>query len=453
VQPTTPPKSVEDSKKLIENVSKMPPQAQQHPKVQADLNQAHSVVAEASRKLIENVSKMRPEAQQHPTVQKDLAQAKKVVQDHVQRLESQTTPLSDAQKKELADAKAALARTEQSLPNQQHVSGNTPTAEVNAPAPRFQEKNPELLEQHRKKLESKRNAPRNAQSEAALLHVPDERARNAKPASDTLHRHNEAGALVKTGEMGGKHINEANILEAPDGNAALHKPDDGQSKDKIRAGVEPGTTGHREVAASKIAQALGIDLVPPTTMLTHDGRPGSAQVFKKGMINGEFAADPSNGYNIKINRNTQLPEGLPSDTAHDWQLTDDLLMHSDRHSKNYMLRVENGKIVEAALVDNGHSLPANTGVVEKRYPGPLEGQPISPLNEARLHRMLDNEESLRQSLKEHLEPEAIDGLFARAKALLARGKYGNFTLDEINAHLPPDKQRARPVAWHDHSAK
>ena len=408
---------------------------------------------EQSQKLIHNVMNRPPEQRGHPTTQADLAQAQWVVREQVRKLENQTTPLSDAQKKELADAKAALARTEQSLPNQQHVSGNTPTAEVNAPAPRFQEKNPELLEQHRKKLESKRNAPRNAQSEAALLQAPDERARNANPASDSLHRHNEAGALVKTGEMGGKHINEANILEAPDGNAALHKPDDGQSEKKIRAGVEPGTTGHREVAASKIAQALGIDLVPPTTMLTHDGRPGSAQVFKKGMINGEFAADPSNGYNIKINRNTQLPEGLPSDTAHDWQLTDDLLMHSDRHSKNYMLRVENGKIVEAALVDNGHSLPANTGVVEKRYPGPLEGQPISPLNEARLHRMLDNEESLRQSLKEHLEPEAIDGLFARAKALLARGKYGNFTLDEINAHLPPDKQRARPVAWHDHSAK
>jgi hypothetical protein len=114
-----------------------------------------------------------------------------------------------------------------------------------------------------------------------------------------------------------------------------------------------------------------------------------------------------------------------------------------------MLRVENGKIAEAALVDNGHSLPNNTGVIKKRHPGPLEGQPISLLNEARLHRMLDNEASLRKSLAEHLEPEAIDGLFARAKALLARGKYGNFTLEEINVHLPPGKQHTHPVDLFD----
>ncbi|WP_395740641.1 hypothetical protein [Prosthecobacter sp.] len=101
------------------------------------------------------------------------------------------------------------------------------------------------------------------------------------------------------------------------------------------------------------------------------------------------------------------------------------------------------------LVDNGHSLPADTGVVEKRFWVPLEQQPISSLNDARLHRMLDNEEPPRKSLKEHLEPEVIDGLFARAKALLARGSYGNFTVDEINAHLRPDQQRLRPVAFDD----
>jgi hypothetical protein len=35
--------------------------------------------------------------------------------------------------------------------------------------------------------------------------------------------------------------------------------------------------------------------------------------------------------------------------------------------------------------------------------------------------------------------------------LLARGTYGNFTLDEINAHLPPDKQPSRAVHWGDKS--
>ncbi len=51
--------------------------------------------------------------------------------------------------------------------------------------------------------------------------------------------------------------------------------------------------------------------------------------------------------------------------------------------------------------------------------------------QARLRRMLDNEEALRQSLGRHLEEEALDGLFAHVRALLARGRHGNFTLDEI----------------------
>ncbi|MBB5035453.1 hypothetical protein [Prosthecobacter vanneervenii] len=141
-QPSTPPLSVADSQKLIDNVSKMPPEAQQHPQVQADLEQARKVVAEDaaskaqpstpplsvadSQKLIENVSKMPPEAQRHSQVQADLEQAKKVLQDHVQQLESQKEPLSEAQMKELADAKAALERLRTPLPGQQHISGGRP---------------------------------------------------------------------------------------------------------------------------------------------------------------------------------------------------------------------------------------------------------------------------------------------------------------------------------------
>ena len=65
---------------------------------------------EQSQKLIHNVMNRPPEQRGHPTTQADLAQAQWVVREHLRKLESQTTPLSDAQKKALADAKAALAR-------------------------------------------------------------------------------------------------------------------------------------------------------------------------------------------------------------------------------------------------------------------------------------------------------------------------------------------------------
>jgi hypothetical protein len=129
------------------------------------------------------------------------------------------------------------------------------TVNVNAPGPRFQEKNPELLEKHRKNLESRRSAPRNTQAEAALLKEPDDRVRNAKPSLDALHRHNDAGALVKTESLGRKQsgedgkqgnggtspgsLNEANLLVAPDGNAAVHKPDEASRRKKFVPALSP----------------------------------------------------------------------------------------------------------------------------------------------------------------------------------------------------------------------
>ncbi|WP_395741107.1 hypothetical protein [Prosthecobacter sp.] len=307
-------------------------------------------------------------------------------------------------------------------------------------------------QEHRDKYERKRAEPRDAEAqaelkarEAPLLHpetgVDATRTRIQKAADEKSFRKGE--------EISGKHVNAVDHLKADDGLEVVHKPRDGQEKKKIRAGISPETTGHREVAASKIAQILGIDLVPATTMITHEGQPGSAQLFKGGdnVVDGRSAISPP--HNVKIDAKNRFPKELPDDAAHDWQLMDDLLMHGDRHEGNYMLHLNGNRIAGVSLVDNGHVLPANTGVVKKRFLGPREGQPISPLNQERLHRMLDNEKSLRQSLKDHLEPEAIDGLLARAKALLARGRYGNFTLDEINAHLPPEKHRVDPVPFHD----
>ena len=65
---------------------------------------------EQSQKLIHNVMNRPVEQRGHPTTQADFAQAQWVVREQVRKLESQKEPLSEAQKKALADAKAALAR-------------------------------------------------------------------------------------------------------------------------------------------------------------------------------------------------------------------------------------------------------------------------------------------------------------------------------------------------------
>ncbi len=61
---------------------------------------------------IHNIMNRPPEQRGHPTTQADLAQAQQVVADHVQRLESQPGPRSDARQKELDASKAALSRLE-----------------------------------------------------------------------------------------------------------------------------------------------------------------------------------------------------------------------------------------------------------------------------------------------------------------------------------------------------
>ncbi|OYW70485.1 MAG: hypothetical protein B7Z37_30605, partial [Verrucomicrobia bacterium 12-59-8] len=97
---------------------------------------------EQSQRLVNNVMNRPPEQRGHPQVQSDVAQARDVLHDHVQKLENQKEPLSEAQKKELADAKAALSRLPAEKPANTPGSGpptdTQPAAHTQSPetAPR-----------------------------------------------------------------------------------------------------------------------------------------------------------------------------------------------------------------------------------------------------------------------------------------------------------------------------
>lgn len=62
----------------------------------------------------------------HPQVQSDVAQARDVLKDHVQKLENQKEPLSDAQNKELTDAKTTLSRLPAEKPASNPESARRP---------------------------------------------------------------------------------------------------------------------------------------------------------------------------------------------------------------------------------------------------------------------------------------------------------------------------------------
>ena len=114
-----------------------------------------------SRKLLENVSRLPVQAQQHPTTRANTEQARQVVADHVQKLENQPSPLSEGQKKELENAHTALARlapdVRASVADPQSISAgkkaamHLPAEKVYKSAAERRKENAELLDKRPKR--------------------------------------------------------------------------------------------------------------------------------------------------------------------------------------------------------------------------------------------------------------------------------------------------------------
>jgi hypothetical protein len=297
------------------------------------------------------------------------------------------------------------------------------------------------LQQHQQAYERARNAQRSpeAQAELAKIRSADQTAR----IKSTI----ETSVYPKVERLGKANTNQTYKLSNDD-HSIVFKPESGQWRNKERAGIDPMSQWKREIAAGLVAEELGISLVPPTTKFHAMLDEGSGQYFKEGMIEGRIAQQAP--HNLKFAKGKQFPADLPPRIAEDWQLMDDLLMQGDRHNANFMVDLDaQRKVTDIALIDNGNSLTANPGVLKKRFDGPYEGQSIGNLNRERLQQWIDNEKNITKKLLDYVEPAAVAGLFARAKALLARGRYGNFTLPEINSHLPPEMRVSSPVNFDD----
>ncbi len=130
-RPSRPPLDPNTSRKLIDNVEKIQAHRPLNPVEQADMDQAKGVVVADAQKVIDNIAKMRPEAQQHPQVQQvqqvqqDLAEAQKVVEDHGPKPEGQTEVPRDAQRKALADEQSTRSQ-ESPESSTQSSSGSLP---------------------------------------------------------------------------------------------------------------------------------------------------------------------------------------------------------------------------------------------------------------------------------------------------------------------------------------
>ncbi len=212
--------------------------------------------------------------------------------------------------------------------------------------------------------------------------------------------------FTKTTNLGGG-VNDTQKLE--NGVNVVFKSLEGEYPTYLREGVAPGTQYLREKAASIIDEYLGTDLVPPTEIITHQDKIGSAQLFQKGFKT------------LEQKLHVVLGE-LPLETKHKWQLLDDVLCHLDRHPGNIMHRKVGGER-KLACIDNGLCL--STTRTNKRFGGPLEGRKISAGNRTRLEVFARAENEIRGKLNGLIEPEAMDQMFKRVRGLLQRGTYGD----------------------------
>jgi hypothetical protein len=220
---------------------------------------------------------------------------------------------------------------------------------------------------------------------AAPEQVDDEQARRVGPSYDSIDSNDVGKAgdaptpapaaepdrvlspkgsreFLETAEVIGRSANavrSANAtiivtLRGADGRVAkaIFKPAAGEAS--LRKNIPAGRYYKREVAASRLNDALGLDLVPETVERTIDGKVGSLQLFVEG---AKMARDAGGGLLQRL-------------AGEKFRVFDYIVGNSDRHLGNLLVRHVGGENLPV-LIDNGLSFPKGGNTSEWRFPHQL----------------------------------------------------------------------------------
>lgn len=239
----------------------------------------------------------------------------------------------------------------------------------------------------------------------------------APQSAAEMAREQIRAAIWMTEQALGTGVNTT--IKLTNGVTVVFKPQEGEAAPQSvgRQSIPNRTQCYREKAASVLDEMLGIGLVPPTELITYNGKLGSAQLWSPAGFE-EAATRHRNGTLASATHRISLR------TRHDWQLIDDLLRHSDRHLGNFMLDL-NGNV---ALIDNGLSAPVDKqdfGGGKRFGQAGLDGAAIDATNLQRLRDFLAAEQTGRQKLGNLLERAAVDLIYERAREMLRAGSYPN----------------------------
>lgn len=208
-------------------------------------------------------------------------------------------------------------------------------------------------------------------------------------------------------------VNETFFGDLEDGTRVVFKPARGE-RSYDREVYEAGTLYHREVAASKLDEILGFDIVPTTVVKRHDEYGvGSAQAFVEDAKDG-------NAYTSK-ERNK-----LPTEERQKLIVLDFIAGNPDRHAGNYLLSED---VQTVYAIDNGYAFPDNSKArvkyvqsngnerlierVEVVRAFPPGDAVILPEIVDSVRSAMERQDEIRAALSPHISKAEIDSLFQR----------------------------------------
>jgi len=227
------------------------------------------------------------------------------------------------------------------------------------------------------------------------------------------------------------------LLRLGNGVATAVKPAEGEFPSDMRKGIASGTQYQREVAASVIDEAMGLNLVPKTVVRDCEdlgvdiGFTGKASV--QTWIEGAVTPfEASELLDIPVREVlSQLEESLQEKLA----LFDVMLWNTDRHSGNLLVKLSGDGIDSSVLhlIDHGLTLPntMDAGLLVQEVSETLFGTELSSDSLAALERLTAHAEEVTAELAEIGLHYPVNGFWARVEMLLDLKRFP--TLEEWNA--------------------
>ncbi|MFX0595022.1 hypothetical protein [Melissospora conviva] len=211
----------------------------------------------------------------------------------------------------------------------------------------------------------------------------------------------------------GNHVNDAYDVTFTDGTHGVYKPNVPENEFvQGRSSIPENQLAAREVAASRLNEDLGFDLVPTTARWDGPHGAGSMQEFVENASQGL----PPGWYTIREREQMAVLDYISGNT--------------DRHMGNYLTGPD-GRLV---AIDHGYSFPeSNAELLRSEFVQQQKNQPLSPETMARIH-ATDPDRMAERLRASGLGEKAVDGAMDRLNEIRSRGM---ITGEAWNAFRPP----------------